>query len=69
MICPAPPHTLLHTEGKEMGLACWVGMVQEEQAEPETHEICRVTKFGNWEFERPGGICERTDEALPNWPP
>lgn len=25
--------------------------VKEEPADPETHEICHVTKFGNWEFE------------------
>lgn len=25
--------------------------VKEESADPETHEICHVTMFGNWEFE------------------
>ena len=25
--------------------------VKEQPADPETHEICHVTKFGNWEFE------------------
>lgn len=25
--------------------------VKKEPANPETHEICHVTKFGNWEFE------------------
>lgn len=25
--------------------------VKEELADPETHEICHVTKFGNWDFE------------------
>lgn len=25
--------------------------LKEEPADPETHEICHVTKFGNWEFE------------------
>lgn len=40
--------------------------IKEEAAEYETREICHVTEFGNWEFEGPGGVCERTDGASPN---
>ncbi|KAJ4931485.1 hypothetical protein JOQ06_025780, partial [Pogonophryne albipinna] len=36
--------------------------VEEEPADPETREICRVTKFGNWEFEGLEAFVEREPE-------
>lgn len=35
--------------------------VKEEPADPETHEICHVTKFGNWEFEGLEAFCSGRD--------
>ena len=41
--------------------------VEEEPADPETREICHVTKFGNWEFEGLKAFVKGEDWATLNW--
>lgn len=37
--------------------------VKEEPADPETNEMCHVTKFGNWEFEGLKAFVKRERES------